>query len=86
MVSRYLAETERKHEAILDHALRKDDLAALPITAADRPGLYHGCDWEVRDGCLIIEGESRSEQDERLWLLILKFLRPNGYTLAGEMT
>jgi hypothetical protein len=26
-VSRYFAETERKHEAILDHALRKDDLA-----------------------------------------------------------
>ncbi len=75
-----------EHEMVLDDALRNGKFAALGITDDDRQGLYHGCDWEVRDGCLGIEGESRGEQDEWLRLLISRFLQPNGYTLSGEVS
>ena len=77
-------ELSNEHEALLDEALTKDNLAGLGIVAQDRQGLYFGCDWRLFNGHLSIEGESRGEQDEWLRLLIVKFFQPNGYTLSGE--
>lgn len=64
-------ELSNEHEALLDEALTKDNLAGLGIVAQDRQGLYFGCDWRLFNGHLSIEGESRGEQDEWLRLLIV---------------
>ncbi len=73
------------HAALFDEALRTDDVARLGITPEDRHNLCHGCDWQYSDGALSIEGESRSQQETWLRLLVARFFQPNGYTLAGEV-
>lgn len=74
-----------EHESILADALPlKTEL--LGISREESNAIYHGCDWQFHGAQLSIEGESRSDQDEWLRLLIGKFFEPNGYTLSGEVS
>ncbi len=56
------------------------------ISKQESSCIYHGCDWQFADGQLSTEGESRSDQEEWLQLLIRRFFEPNGYTLSGEVS
>lgn len=74
-----------EHESLLADALpSKTEL--LGISKQESSCIYHGCDWQFADGQLSIEGESRSDQEEWLQLLIRRFFEPNGYTLSGEVS
>lgn len=74
-----------EHKSLLADAL-PSKTEMLGIGQEESTCIYHGCDWQFDDGQLSIEGESRSDQDEWLRLLIGKFFEPNGYTLSGEVS
>ena len=74
-----------EHESLLADALPSETVL-LGISKEESRCIYHGCDWQFNDAQLSIEGESRSDQDEWLRLLIGKFFEPNGYNLSGEVS
>jgi hypothetical protein len=76
--------TEEHESRLCDAMPSKTEL--LGISKEESSGIYHGCDWQFDDAQLSIEGESRSDQDEWLRLLIYKFFKPHGYTLSGEVS
>ena len=55
-------ELSDEHATLLDDALTKSNPAVLGISAEDRQGLYHGCDWQLSGGRLTVEGESRGSR------------------------
>ncbi len=74
-----------EHESLLADALPSETVL-LGISKEESRCIYHGCDWQFKDAQLSIEGESRSDQDEWLRLLIGKFFEPNGYNLSGQVS
>src|ERR1700676_2950330 len=79
-------ELSDEHATLLDEALTKSNPGLLGITAEDGQGLYHGCDWQLSGGRLIVEGEAPGEPYQCLRLLIVRFFQPKGYTLSGEVS
>ncbi|MDQ2948930.1 MAG: hypothetical protein M3Y27_23805 [Acidobacteriota bacterium] len=74
-----------EHESLLAEAL-PSKTEALSISKEESGHTYYGCDWQLVDARLSIDGESRSDQEEWLRLLIRRFFEPNGYTLSGEVS
>lgn len=74
-----------EHESLLAHAL-PSKTEALGISKEESSQIYYGCDRQLVDAKLSIEGESRSDQEEWLRLLISRFFEPNGYNLSGEVS
>ena len=75
----------KDHESLLVDAL-PSETELLGISKEESSHVYHACDWRFVDAQLSIEGESRSDQEEWLRLLISRFFEPNGYTLSGEVS
>lgn len=78
-------ELTKEHKTMLEEGLAKRSLALFELTAKQGQTPFHACDWQLSEGRLSIEGESRDEQDQWLRILILKFFQPNGYVLSGEV-
>lgn len=79
-------ELDADRATLLDDALRTNTLERLGITPDDGRDLCFGSDWEYKEGCLRIEGESRDGQEGWLRLLVARFFQPNGYKLSGEVS